>query len=301
MKNFSTAVFGLGNIGIKYDLNNNFYKTHIKTLKKYKFFKILFSVDKDQKQNELVNKYYNIKTFKYIKNCPNVKLSLAVVSLPTNIHYKSCKEILKKFSPKVILLEKPGCNNLNELKKINSLCKKKNCYLALNYIRRYDVKISKIKIKFFSKKNIIKNFKYAKVYFNGSIKNTCSHYINLLNFFIDDFNHKKIKVLKLNQNFIIEKKLYNQKEKKNFFFFKNKYLKNDEIHFVFKNYIIKYNNKDGNFLIIDYKKSKMINTDLKNYQNSVYYVLISLLKKKIINTNSNYKDAAVTHQILRKL
>ena len=70
---------------------------------------------------------------------------------------------------------------------------------------------------------------------------------------------------------------------------------------MFKDYIIKYNNKDGNFLIIDYKKSKMIKTDLKNYQNSVYNVIINFFKKKIIKINFNYKDAAVTHKILKKL
>ena len=301
MKNLSTAVFGLGNIGVKYDLNNNFYKTHIKTLKKNKFFEILFSVDKDQKQNDLVKKHYDIETYKHIKECPNIKLSLAVVSLPTNIHYKACKEILEKFSPKVLLLEKPGCNDLNELKKINNLCRKKKCYLAINYIRRYDLNILKIKKKFFSKKNIFKNFKYAKVYFNGSIQNTCSHYINLLQFFINDFNHEKIKVIKLNENFIIKKNFYKQKKQKIFLFLKRKNLKSDEINFVFKDYIIKYNNKDGNFLIIDYKKSKIIKTDLKNYQNSVYNVIINFFKKKIIKINSNYKDAVVTHKILKKL
>jgi predicted dehydrogenase len=301
MKNLGTAVFGLGNIGVKYDLNNNFYKTHIKTLKKNKFFEILFSVDRDQKQNNLVKKYYDIETYKYIKDCPNIKLSLAVVSLPTNIHYKACKEILEKFSPKVLLLEKPGCNDLNELKKINNLCRKKKCYLAINYIRRFDLNISKIKKKFFSKKNIFKNFKYAKVYFNGSIQNTCSHYINLLHFFINDFNHEKIKVIKLNENFIIKKKFYKQKEENFFFFFKKKNLKSDEIDFVFTNYTIKYNNKDGNFFITDHKKSKMIKTDLKNYQNSVYNSIMNYFKKKVIKTNSNYKDAAVTHKILRKL
>ena len=301
MGSLITAVFGLGNIGIKYDLNNKFYKSHIKTLNKNKFFKIIFSVDKDQNQNKLAKRYYNLKTYRYIKDCPKIKLSLAVVSLPTKVHYRACKEILNKFSPKVLLLEKPACNNYTELKKINNLCKKKNCYLAVNYIRRYDANISNIKKNFFSKKNIIKNFKYAKIYFNGSIQNICSHYINLLNYFIDDFNNEKIKIFKSDQNFIIEKKFDKQQNKKSFLFFNKKYLESDEIQFIFKNYTIKYTNKNGNFYILDYKKKKMIKTNLKNYQSSVYSNIINFFRRKTKNINSNYFDASVTHKIIRKL
>ena len=300
MEKLNAAVFGLGNIGINYDLKNKFFKTHIKTLKKKNFFKINFSVDRDLKQLNLVNKYYDIKTFKSIKECPNIKLALAVVCLPTIIHLKACQKILKKFKPKVLLLEKPGCNNLNELEKVYKLCKKNKCYLAINYIRRFDPKILKIKKNFFTKKNIYKNFKYANIYYNGSLKNTCSHYINLLNFLINDFNHKKIKILKLKKNFIIEKKFNNQKEKKKFLFFKSKNLKSDVIKFVFKNYTINYNNKYGNFKIIHHKKTTLINTNLKNYQSSVYDVIISFFKRRKIKINSNYEDAAITHKLLRK-
>ena len=301
MEKLNAAVFGLGNVGINYDLKNNYFKTHIKTLNKKRFFKVNFSVDRDINQLNLVNKYYKIKTFKKIKDCPNIKLQLAVVCLPTLIHFKACKMILNKFKPNVLLLEKPGCNSLNELEKINRICKKNKCYLAINYIRRFDPKIIEIKKKYFTKKNIYKNFKYANIYYNGSLKNTCSHYINLLNFLIDDFNHKKIKIIKNKKNFIIEKNFSHQKEKKRFLFFKNENLKNDEIKIVFKNYTINYNNKYGNFKIVHRKKIKLINTNLKNYQNSVYNVIFKYLKSKKNKINSNYEDAAITHKLLRKL
>jgi hypothetical protein len=300
MEKLKAAVFGLGNVGLNYDLKNNFFKTHIKTLNKKKFFHLVFSVDKDQNQINLVEKYYKIKSYRNIRNCPDINLALAVVSLPTEFHFEKCKEILQKFSPKVLLLEKPGCKNLIELKKIFNICKEKKCYLAINYIRRYDSSIEKIKRKFFSKKNVIENFKYLKVYYSGTLTNTCSHYINLINFFINDFNDKKIKIIKSKDDFIIEK-IYNNKKKKFFFFFKRKNLTNDEIIFVFKNYRIKYNNKNGAFMIFDYKSSSIINTDLKNYQNSVYDIVIKYFRKKITKINSSYEDAAITHKILRKL
>ena len=149
MNKISTIIIGLGNIGFKYDLNKNrnFIETHYRTIINSKDFNFEGAIEKNTnikkkfKQLNKINLYKNLKQLK--KNIKSI--NLFIVATPTKTHFKVIQNILKFFKPKIIFCEKPFCNNPNDANKILEICKKKEVKLFINYLRRVDKNILKIK------------------------------------------------------------------------------------------------------------------------------------------------------------
>ena len=87
-------------------------------------------------------------------------------------------------APKLIFCEKPISNSLEEVIKINSACKELGILLAVNYTRRWDEDIIRLKSEIDS--NSRGSIRSVVTYYNKGILNNGSHILDFLNFLIGD-------------------------------------------------------------------------------------------------------------------
>jgi len=182
---YSVLIIGLGNIGMKYDFDDNSNKkllSHAKSFYSHKMFELTGGVDLNKKNREEFTKKYKCEAFENIKETElKINPDIIIVSTPTIKHYENIKEIVNIFRPKIVICEKPISYNLIEAKEIVELCNLKNIKLYVNYFRR--TLPGNLKILSFI------NSKVFEVPFNGfciyskGLFNSASHFIDLFQFF----------------------------------------------------------------------------------------------------------------------
>jgi predicted dehydrogenase len=128
-------IVGLGSIG----------KRHIKTMLKLGIKKnciVGFDVRKDRVEE--ANKNFGIKTLN--TNFSKIKekeFNGAIICSPTSLHIKQSIYLAKK---KInLFIEKPLCNNLNGIKKLQHLVKKNKLKVLINYPFRFSEHAQKLK------------------------------------------------------------------------------------------------------------------------------------------------------------
>ena len=149
MKKIKTIIVGLGKIGFEYDKNliqKLHILTHSKAIKKNKKYELIGGVDIDKKKRISFSKKYKVKAFNSIKEFSNAQIDLAVISVPAKAQSGVFKE-LSNLNIKNIICEKPiSINNVdaNEILKIST---KKKIKVIVNFLRRYNPAIIKLKNK----------------------------------------------------------------------------------------------------------------------------------------------------------
>lgn len=274
---------GLGNIGLKYDYNlKKRILTHSSAITKCKNLKLLYSVDKNFNNRKKFVKKYNIPS--YAKLIPSQKkVDFITIAINTNQHYEIINFILENINVKLIIIEKPFCENLYQIENILRKAKKKNIKILVNYIRSFDS--SWLKIKKIIGNKIIKgqiNF-FKDEYINAS------HFIHLCLIIFGNIN--SIKSFDKNQfelGFknakIIFKKIF--KRSKTSIFFKSNDLE------ILDNNQLK--------IKISQNKKRYIENELKNYQLNVYDKIFSSNNRNFLIKN-NLKYAVNVHKIISQL
>jgi predicted dehydrogenase len=183
---YSTAIIGLGNIGMLYDLkldSSRFVYSHVNAIKKHRGFRLLGGVDCSAKHRKIFTDKNGIVAHKKIEDLLVLKKpDVVVVATPTETHFNVIKTTLALHRPKVILCEKPLSYSTEEGRQIVDLCKKSRVGLYLNYIRRCDPGVDEIKNRISSGK-IITPCKGVVWYSKGLIHNG-SHFLDLLSFWL---------------------------------------------------------------------------------------------------------------------
>ncbi len=112
------------------------------------------------------------------------EIDIVTVASPTETHYNIIKETVEKIKPKIIICEKPFCNNLEDAVVAIKLCKENNIKLIVHYNRRY--------CNLYAMAKSIYNEKYGKVlsctliYTRGLKRDGC-HAIDLFNLMFGEF------------------------------------------------------------------------------------------------------------------
>ena len=137
-KVFSCILIGLGDIGLNYDLHRDqskYIQTHSRAFFLNSGFDLQGGVDINSDACDTFTKKYNVKSFNIIEEALNeIKPDLVILAVPTSFQLENRR--LSCFVPKSILCEKPMGENLQDGKKIVSICKEKDVSLYVNYIRR---------------------------------------------------------------------------------------------------------------------------------------------------------------------
>tara|TARA_S200000501_G_scaffold233228_1_gene218772 strand:- start:13625 stop:14548 length:924 start_codon:yes stop_codon:yes gene_type:complete len=288
MIKLNSALIGLGNIGLNYDLNSKNILTHSRSLFLNKKINFLYGVDKNIKQRIKFYKKYKVNTTNNIEKIKNLQnINFFIVSVNTPSQYKIIKKIVKSKKLKIILIEKPCGQNYKEFLKIINLCKKYKKKIFVNYHRNYDKKYFLLRKKFLK----LSNFSGVANYSRG-LNNNCSHILSL----ISPLNLKdtSIKLLnkKKNPDFVINFR----KGSITFVNSPGKNVSNNEIELIDKNIKIKSFKEMGKFKIIEKDKNKKLFErtlifDYKNYQKEVLRkILENSLKSSKNNINKTAHD-----------
>jgi|694.fasta_scaffold17958_15 predicted dehydrogenase len=204
MNKKKVLIVGLGKIGLHYDIKNsdNFKLSHANSFFSHNFFDLQGGVDKKKNNLKLFKKKYNLPCFLNIKKALTfVRPNVVVVATPSRDHFAVIKKIFTYSRPELILCEKPLSDNFGDALNIYNLCKVNNSKLLVNYSRRYDNYLFKIK-------NILKKISsnkiFCNVYYSKGILTNGSHFLNLSEYLFGKLIKVKIfKKKRLQKDFAI--------------------------------------------------------------------------------------------------
>jgi len=191
---YKVIIVGLGSIGLGYDLDNdslNEVRTHAKAFQTHDDFYLAAGVDCNIEKRNIFEKQYKCKSFSSIDNAlSEIQPEIVVIATPTKMHFSNVKDVIKKFKPIIILCEKPMSYDLDEASEMVSLCKANNVKLYLNYIRRSDPSVKKIK-KMIDTGVMSTPIKGVVWYSKGFLHNG-AHFYDLLKFWFGSMVSSKI-------------------------------------------------------------------------------------------------------------
>lgn len=180
-KVFTSAVVGLGNIGMGYDMahQGDFVQTHTKAYLRHPGFQLSFGVDpappKCADFKRLTQRPAYLSFEEALRDFPSV--DAVSVCVPVEAR-KDLWKPLAGLHPKVVVLEKPLAKSVAEAKRVLSWTKVNRVNLCVNYLRRFDESTSALRVLFEKRK-------YGRVIgvdirYNGGFFNNASHYIDLV-------------------------------------------------------------------------------------------------------------------------
>ena len=294
---FSCLIIGLGKVGMMYDFHNPTFRTHLSTIQKLNNFYIKGAVDTSPYKRKKFEKKFNKPSFSnLVKAVTKLNPSILIIAVDIESVSKVYETIIKnnlKF--KAIIFEKPVANKIQTAKKIFKYCNKNKIYVFVNYMRRFDKSIEKIKNMI--DENKLGLIKKINVNYKKGFVNSCSHYINFLDYL--NFINKKIKVFKIirfakndNQiNFVI-KKSFNV----NFNYYKKNSI--DEKIIIYGEFLtIEYLTEKGIIKVKSKYQNKFIKNNYSQPFKSVYENIRSVLLFKK-NPKSSINDSLRTLEII---
>lgn len=176
-----TAVIGLGRIGSQWDegVLRDSPRTHVGAILKNEQFELsaVCDINRIHRNKFIENWKLQIPIYDSVKEMlKNSCFDVVTVAVPTTVHQRILKDVLKS-CPKVVFIEKPFCSSFAEANEIYCLAKELNVVLAVNYHRRWDEKIHKLKIMLDTMKSIPS---HVNILYRKGLLNYGSHIVNLL-------------------------------------------------------------------------------------------------------------------------
>lgn len=185
---YNMIIIGAGSIGaLKYDKYDSPKTKNTLTIAhaavNNKQINLMAIIDVDHEKCVLAGRKWNTSTFYSIdmaKKHINMDLvDIVAVCTPTSTHYEVLAEVIIEINPRIIIAEKPFCNNKGEASIIHHLCNANNITLMVDYIRRYDSSIETIK-QAIRREHI---YHATVTYTRGFIHEAC-HAIDLMNYLL---------------------------------------------------------------------------------------------------------------------
>lgn len=176
---YNALIIGAGQIAGGYDSpQSDNILTHAHSYLKHSGFNLLGFYDVDFSCAVEMSKKWNCKAFKTLAEVKNI--DVISICTPDEVHFSAIKEALK-LSPKLIFLEKPLSNNLDEAKEILGISK--NIPILVNYSRQFVKEFQELAVK-------IQDGEFGKYesgtgYYGKGFVHNGSHMINLLNLLVE--------------------------------------------------------------------------------------------------------------------
>lgn len=181
----STAVIGLGKIGLTYDLDEfgvaipDQFMSHCRAISASDFFKISYLIDSEIDAVRMaVNQYGGIGYPSIDEAGIQDSPQLVVVSVPTILHLETLLDIAKKWNPTAYLIEKPFGSSSDEARQMRDILQLQGAKVYINYLRRYLPNFISLK----SSPSFLNRGTLHSVSINGygTLENIFSHFFDLL-------------------------------------------------------------------------------------------------------------------------
>tara|TARA_B110000483_G_C18187912_1_gene539687 strand:+ start:1926 stop:2888 length:963 start_codon:yes stop_codon:yes gene_type:complete len=296
-KKYSVLIIGLGQIGLKYDLNSKSKNilTHSKAVTKHPSFNLIGAVDLDNNNRNFFKKNYNLPAFTTVKESLLVlKPDVITVAVSTKNHFKIIKEILKFSKTKTILVEKPFCDSYQKSLLISKMCKLNKVDIFVNYGRHCLPGVNKIKLMI--KKKTINIPMKGNVWFSRGYFNNGSHFIELLQHLLGPIkNIYKIQNKKIQKNKFLDFSVAYKNGFINFIENVNKKFSHQSIELLSRNNRIYWSHTEDLYIQdfvknVDYPKYNIIEKSLKKINlgnHKIQWHVYDQLANFINNKSSN--------------
>lgn len=107
-------------------------------------------------------------------------LDCAVICSPTNTHFEYLSNLLRVGTP-LIVCEKPVCSTLAEVKKLKQLKKRSESRVVVNYTRRFQPSLAKLKNQF-AQQMAAETLRAISIRYQRGFLNNASHALDLIQF-----------------------------------------------------------------------------------------------------------------------
>ena len=194
MKIFNAAIIGLGKIGFEADVKiaKKYVLSYARAFSLHRGFNLTAGFDVDKSKLNAFEKEYRVPGYHYKDLRGHLKdIEVVVISVPPKEHFKVFKEVTSFCRPRMIVMEKPLALNLREGREMVKICKDKKISLYVNYFRRVDPGIGKLKECIDRKR--WGRLRHVNIYYGQDLLNNGSHFIDLMLYLLG--NPDDIKVL----------------------------------------------------------------------------------------------------------
>lgn len=282
------VLIGLGNIGQGYDYNEssqNCILTHAQALSSDSRFELIGAVDPVREKRDVFKKKFKKLAWASINDIDaSTNPDVFVVATPANSRIDVFNQIFSRFRPQAILCEKPLALSSDEANCVLEKCRTNDSKLFLNFIRRADPAVQKIKT--LLERRVITGKFCGVCWYSFGLYNSASHFCDLFNFFFGDpkaWGRRSLLSLSKNTedfdlNFFVEY----QNGDIEFKVLPSSKVFHNQFDIFFENYLISCN-KNGNFSCSEVVRDKysnerfvfseqslLIPSEMKFYQKNIY-------------------------------
>lgn len=193
---FNAAIIGLGQIGMGYDLGlpeSTTVLSHARALSLHDNFNLIAAVEPCANKRSVFEQYYSLPAFdslKQLQKKSDASFDLFIIATPTDFHSEVLDEILKHFTPKLIICEKPFMLDKHQAEEAIAQCNAANCKLLINYIRRSEPGTKRCSELIHTGK--LGAIEKAVVWYSKGLKHNGSHFVDLLNQWLGDFQSARV-------------------------------------------------------------------------------------------------------------
>lgn len=186
MTKIKSAVIGLGNMGAGFDYGQEKLElTHAKSFSKNSEFELVGACDPSEAARKKFSEAYpGVTAFASVDELMKSKQPAVVsIATPVQTHLKVFEQV-SNYPVKLVLLEKPLAQNVEEAKKLEQLSKQKKIPVLVNYMRRFQPEIQKLKTE-------IQNGEFGKpvkgvAWYTKGALNNASHLIDLFDYVLGE-------------------------------------------------------------------------------------------------------------------
>jgi len=177
---WKVVVVGLGKIGLGYDLANpeGGRYTHTGAFHHHSGFEVVCGVDPVHECRENFERFTGKPAFEDLQAISTIdRTDVLVLAVPPSQRFELVRQGLK-FSPRLILMEKPLAASVEEGSRILSLCRQSGVGMFVNYCRRCDPTVIEIGNRIRS--GAFGPFQSGHVCYSGGLANNASHFMDLI-------------------------------------------------------------------------------------------------------------------------
>jgi len=315
------AIIGIGNIALLFDTNKkekNTIASHIKAIYFHDEFTLKYVSDIDNRNLPQIQKFFPDVNFTqdYRTLVEKKDIDILVICTPTHTHYNILKDFKSSRNIQLFFMEKPLFHTAYEYKCIDNYFKDK---IVVNYLRRFDLEIQKLKLKIQDKE--FDHVQKIMIKYCKGIKNNGSHMIDMINFLFDKPEIISTNILAKTEGFSENDLTYdiqvivkydNQNIPIYFIGLNHNYYNTIEIELFFQTQIIKYINSKAQIQYFDIVNDKVYptykvlsnNPDIKYTSSTLmldaYQHIFRIIKYNETNISS-FKDEKYNIQFLNKI
>ena len=191
---FTAAIIGLGQIGMGYDLaKSTAVLSHARALSLHQNFDLIAAIDPCESKRSIFKQHYSLPAYTSLKQMQQESRTspdLIIIATSTEYHLEILREVLKRFTPLLVICEKPFTLNKAQAQHAIELCHAANCKLLINYMRRCEPGTKQCAELIQSER--IGVIEKAVVWYSKGLKHNGSHFIDLLHHWLGDINSTKI-------------------------------------------------------------------------------------------------------------